>query len=50
MSEEKFWRCTPRKLFALADRHIQANTVSKDKEKPSGEPERLTVQELLSWR
>jgi len=47
MSEAEFWRCTPRKLFALAEVHIEAHSVKEQEKK---EPERLTLKELLSWR
>lgn len=29
MDEETFWRCTPRKLFALMDCHVEANTTQE---------------------
>lgn len=47
MSEAEFWRCTPRKLFALAEVHLKVHSGEGQKEKPQ---ERLTLQELLSWR
>lgn len=48
MSEQEFWKCTPRKLFALTDVHVKLNSPEKQKkEKPK---ERLTIKELMSWR
>jgi len=47
MKEEEFWRCTPRKLFALADVHIKMMS-PENKEKQ--EPQRLTLEELMKWR
>lgn len=31
MSEEVFWRCTPRKLFSLMDVHVQLNTTEEQR-------------------
>lgn len=31
MSEDTFWRCTPRKLFALMDVHIDMNMTEEQK-------------------
>lgn len=45
MSEEEFWRATPRKLFSLARVHLKANG-----EEESPATERLSVKEILSWR
>lgn len=45
MSEEEFWRCTPRKLYAMLEVHFRLHSTDEQKEQ-----ERLTLQELLSWR
>lgn len=34
MSEQTFWRCTPRKLLALAKVHAELRTPKEDKELP----------------
>lgn len=46
MSEELFWRTTPRKLFSLLDAHNKANSV--DEEDKKQEPEKMTLEGLLA--
>lgn len=38
MSEDEFWRCTVRKLFALWDVHVRANGLDQHKEKKTSAP------------
>ncbi|WP_339273616.1 hypothetical protein MKY59_20990 [Paenibacillus sp. FSL W8-0426] len=39
MSEEEFWRCTARKLFALWEIHVRVNGLDQQEEKkPSAPP------------
>jgi hypothetical protein len=45
MNEKEFWKCTPRKLFMLIDAHNRANS-----EEEEGEPELLTLEELIAMR
>lgn len=33
MEEKKFWSCTPRKLFALLEVHIEMNSTAEDRAK-----------------
>jgi hypothetical protein len=32
MSEEEFWKCTPRKLFAIWEVHKKVNGIKSEKE------------------
>lgn len=45
MNEEQFWRCTPRKLFALLEAHNRANAVD-EAEKPQAQ--KMTLEDLRS--
>ena len=40
---------TPRKFFALVEMHNRAEG-GEDYEKKTKEPERLTIEELMSWK
>ena len=48
MTEEKFWKLTPRKFFALMESHNRANSVDEDENKKEAEP--LTLEELRAMR
>ncbi|WP_353928758.1 hypothetical protein [Desulfofundulus kuznetsovii] len=48
MSEEEFWRCTPRKLHALLEVHARINSPDS-KDKPlAGQP--ATLDDLLALK
>lgn len=32
MGEEEFWKCTPKKLFALWETHMQVNGLKTEKD------------------
>lgn len=56
MSEATFWNCTPRKLFALLDVHIDQNTTDEQKAEQGIRPRninkvnsRQTVNSIASW-
>ena len=36
MSSKEFWKCTPRKLAALCNVHVQLNSTKKDVKKNKG--------------
>ncbi|WP_413373290.1 hypothetical protein [Paenibacillus taichungensis] len=38
MTDQEFWRCTPRKLFGLWEVHMRVNGLDKENEKPSAPP------------
>jgi hypothetical protein len=44
LDEDTFWKCTPRKLDALLKVHAEIQNGEVE-----GEPEALTLTELLSW-
>lgn len=50
----EFWKCTPRKFFTLLDVHNEFNTLDEDKDrkqkKTSGEPPKMTMEELMAMR
>lgn len=48
MSEEQFWRTTPRKLFALLEVHNKLNSYDEEEQKEK-EAEPLTLEEFRSW-
>ena len=48
MSEEQFWRTTPRKLFALLEIHNKLNSYDEEEQKAK-EAEPLTLEEFRSW-
>jgi hypothetical protein len=47
MLEERFWRTTPRKLYALLDAHIQANDPEQGK-KQAADP-KTAVKAIMKW-
>jgi hypothetical protein len=56
MSEETFWKCTPKKLFALMDVHIDMNMTDEQKAengiKPrnmNGKNNKEVVGSIASW-
>jgi hypothetical protein len=48
--EDKFWRMTPRKFFALSECHVKANSTSENINEQQPEPERLTLEELMAMK
>lgn len=49
MKESEFWRCTPKKLFALLEAHNRANSVEENEEK-SSKPQKMTLEDLRSMQ
>lgn len=52
MTEEEFWRCTPRKLKALMDIHCETNSPDKDNKTKLGEgtkPQRTFKGQQVSY-
>ena len=50
MTEEVFWRTTPRKFFALLGAHNRANTNDESEEKkPNKEVPRATLEDMKAW-
>lgn len=52
MTEGTFWKCTPKKLFALLEAHNKANTIDEDENgeyKPKEKVEKLSLEEALAW-
>lgn len=41
---------TPRKFFALVEMHNRAEGGEEEYKKKTKEPERLTIEELMSWK
>lgn len=53
MSEEEFWRCTARKLFALWEIHVRVNGLDQQEEKNRlPHPDILTnlFKEVMKWQ
>jgi hypothetical protein len=49
MTEEQFWKTTPRKFFALVDSHNRANCIEDEEEKSNNKKvEPLTLEELMA--
>jgi hypothetical protein len=49
VSEEKFWKMTPRKFFALAEEYRKANSTEEELEKQKPKAQ-MTVADLMSMR
>jgi hypothetical protein len=50
MSEETFWRCTPRKIFALMDVHVDINSTSEQRaQKNTPTNNKEVVNQINSW-
>jgi hypothetical protein len=47
MSEDIFWNCTPRKLFALLDVHVKAN--SSDDTGGGTHNQKQAIDAIASW-
>lgn len=47
MTEDEFWKCTPRKLFTLLDIHGEINGNSENQNKVTS-PEQA-VKQFMSW-
>jgi hypothetical protein len=47
MSEEIFWRCTPRKLFSLLDVHVKVN--SSDENGGGTHNQKQAIDAVASW-
>jgi hypothetical protein len=56
MREEDFWKCTPRKLFALLDIYAEANMTDEQKAESKRKPRKgmnknnkEVVSQIASW-
>jgi hypothetical protein len=56
MREEDFWKCTPRKLFALLDIHLEANMTEeqlaengKKRRNDGGKNNKEVIGSIASW-
>jgi len=49
MSEEKFWHTTPRKLHALLDAHVRANSPEQAEKKPGKGNNKDAVKSIMNW-
>lgn len=50
MTEEKFWKLTPRKFFALAEEHRKANSSPDESEVKKQKATPMTIAELMAMR
>jgi len=49
MPEPLFWRTTPRKLHALLDAHVRANSPEQAEKKPSKGSNKNAVKSIMAW-
>jgi hypothetical protein len=55
MTEEQFWRCTPRKLLALFDVYVEANSTDEELAKRgrgkrrNKESNKEAINSIASW-